>query len=82
MVTAVGDLARFFDSILRRRTYGATDNIVLEFWLGDHFMGEDFAATDNQKIRVKAVGTRPIEAILPDPRRQVHPQNVAGNGRR
>ena len=28
-----------------RRTYGATDNIVLEFWIGDHFMGEEFAAT-------------------------------------
>ena len=52
-----------FDSILKRRTYGATDNIVLEFWLGDHFMGEAFAAAENQKIRVKAVGTGPIEAI-------------------
>lgn len=52
-----------FDSILKRRTYGATDNIVLEFWLGEHFMGEDFAATGNQKIRVRAVGTGPIDAI-------------------
>ena len=46
-----------FDSILKRRTYGATDNIVLEFWIGDHFMGEDFTAPENQKIRVKAIGT-------------------------
>jgi hypothetical protein len=52
-----------FDSILKRRTYGATDNIVLEFWMGDHFMGEDFTASENQKIRVKAQGTGPIEAI-------------------
>jgi hypothetical protein len=52
-----------FDSILKRRTYGATDNIVLEFWLGGHFMGEDFAAAENQTIRVKVAGTGTIEAI-------------------
>jgi hypothetical protein len=52
-----------FDSILKRHTYGATDNIVLEFWVGEHFMGEEFTATENQKIRVRAVGTGPIEAI-------------------
>ncbi len=52
-----------FDSILKRRTYGATDNIVLEFWLGDHLMGEEFTAAEPQTIRVKVVGTGPIEAI-------------------
>jgi hypothetical protein len=52
-----------FDSILRRHTYGATDNIVLEFWLGDRFMGDDFAATEPQTIKVKVIGTAPVEAI-------------------
>jgi hypothetical protein len=52
-----------FDSILKRHTYGATDNIVLEFWLGDHFMGDDFTASGNQTIKVKARGTGPIETV-------------------
>ena len=28
------------EAMKARRTYAATDNIVLEFWVGDHFMGE------------------------------------------
>jgi len=57
------DRRNLFDSIRQRRTYGATDNIVLEFWLGDHFMGDDFPASSPQKVRVKAIGTAPIDAI-------------------
>jgi len=52
-----------FDSILKRHTYGATDNIVLEFWLGNHFMGDDFTAAEKQTIRVKARGTGEIETV-------------------
>jgi len=46
-----------------RRTYGATDNIVLEFWVGDHFMGEEFATDALPPIRVKAVGTKKVKTI-------------------
>ncbi len=52
-----------FNAIRRRRTYGATDNIILEFWLGEHFMGDDFRAAEKQKIRVKAIGTGEIEKV-------------------
>jgi len=52
-----------FDSILKRRTYGATDNILLEFWLGEHFMGDDFTAEGKEKVRVRVRGTDVIEAI-------------------
>jgi hypothetical protein len=52
-----------FDSIRKRHTYGATDNIILEFWLGDHFMGDDFTVSAPQKMRVKAIGTGPIETV-------------------
>jgi len=52
-----------FDAIRERRTYGATDNILLEFWLGDHFMGEDFSAEANQPIRVKVRGTGVVEKL-------------------
>jgi hypothetical protein len=52
-----------FNSIRQRHTYGATDNIVLEFRLGDHFMGDDFTAPVQQRIRVKVEGTDTIETI-------------------
>lgn len=57
------DRKTILDAIRKRRTYGATDNIILEFWLGDHFMGEDFRAREPQKIRVKVVGTGPVARI-------------------
>ena len=52
-----------FDSIRKRRTYGATDNIILEFRVSGHFMGEDFAMRGRPKVRVKAIGTDAIAAI-------------------
>jgi uncharacterized protein DUF3604 len=50
------------EAMKARRTYAATDNIVLEFWIGEHFMGEAFRAGDEgvPEIHVRAVGTRPI----------------------
>lgn len=55
--------AAIFDSIGKRRTYGATDNIILEFWLGDHFMGDDFTASAPLNVRVKAHGTGMIDTV-------------------
>lgn len=52
-----------FNAIKKRRTYGATDNIVLEFWLGDHFMGDDFTASEKQNIRVRVRGTGDIAKV-------------------
>ncbi|MEX2263604.1 MAG: hypothetical protein WD696_16730 [Bryobacteraceae bacterium] len=52
-----------FDSIRKRHAYGATDNIILEFWMGNHFMGDDFRTTKPEEIRVKVRGTAPIETI-------------------
>ena len=51
------------DSIRQRRTYGATDNIVLDFRMGDAFMGEELSANGPQRIRVRARGTDRISAI-------------------
>jgi hypothetical protein len=51
------------DAIKKRRTYGATDNILLEFWMGDRFMGDDFRASERQKIRIKAIGTGEIAKV-------------------
>jgi hypothetical protein len=51
------------DAIRKRRTYGATDNILLEFRIGDHFMGEDFVAQRRQPIRVKFRGTGIVGSV-------------------
>ena len=52
-----------FDAIRQRRTYGATDNILLEFWLGDHFMGEDFTAGARSPVQVKYRGTGTVASV-------------------
>ena len=51
------------DSIRKRHTYGATDNIVLDFRMGEAFMGEEIRAAEPQQIRVRARGTNDIAAI-------------------
>ncbi|MBV9082793.1 MAG: DUF3604 domain-containing protein [Acidobacteriaceae bacterium] len=51
------------DAIRKRHTYGATDNIVLEFWMGDHFMGDEFQAATAPRIRVKVRGTGIVSAV-------------------
>jgi hypothetical protein len=51
------------DAIRKRHTYGATDNIVLEFWAGDHFMGDEFRSATIPAMRVKARGTGKIAKV-------------------
>jgi hypothetical protein len=48
------------DAIGRRHTYGATDNIILDVRMGDHFMGDEFAMKQAEPMRVKVRGTRPV----------------------
>lgn len=49
--------------IRSRRTYGATDNIVLEFRMGEAFMGEEMEVSGPQRILVRARGTNRISVI-------------------
>jgi len=44
------------DAIRRRHTYGATDNILLDVRMGEHFMGDEFTVTEALPIRVKVRG--------------------------
>ncbi len=48
------------DAIRKRHSYGATDNIILEVRMGEHFMGDEFSLKRTEPIRVKARGTRAI----------------------
>ncbi len=51
------------DAIKKRHTYGATDNIILEYRAGDHFMGEEFTASKAPRMFVKVTGTDDISQI-------------------
>jgi hypothetical protein len=51
------------DAIRKRHTYGATDNIMLEFWAGDHFMGDEFHSATVPPLRVKVRGTSKIAKV-------------------
>jgi len=51
------------DAIRKRHTYGATDNIILDVHMGNHFMGDEFSLDRPLPLRVKARGTRPIVKV-------------------
>ena len=51
------------DAIRRRHTYGATDNIVLDVRMGEHFMGDEFFAPEPLPISVKVRGTTDIAKV-------------------
>ncbi|MEO7653228.1 MAG: hypothetical protein ABIZ80_22445, partial [Bryobacteraceae bacterium] len=40
-----------------------TDNILLEYWMGDHLMGDDFTAAKVPDLRVKIRGTAPVAKV-------------------
>jgi hypothetical protein len=52
-----------FDAFRKRRTYGATDNIILEYRMGEHFMGEEFADSSVPPISIRIIGTAPVSRV-------------------
>ena len=52
-----------FDALKQRHCFGATSNIVLEYSMGEHMMGDTFAADAVQPMKVRIHGTAPIERI-------------------
>jgi hypothetical protein len=51
------------EAIRKRRTYGATDNILLEYRMGDHFMGEEFTASQLPEMKIDVRGTAPVAKV-------------------
>ena len=51
------------DAIRRRHTYGATDNILLDARMGDHFMGDEFRASAPLPLAVKVRGTNDLARV-------------------
>jgi hypothetical protein len=61
--TETMDRAGILEAIRRRRTYGATDNILLDVRAGNHWMGEEFTTREPLRLAVKALGTSPLARI-------------------
>jgi hypothetical protein len=57
------DRAGVLNAIRRRHTYGATDNIVLDVRMGDHFMGSELPADGPLPLRVRIRGTRDVARV-------------------
>jgi len=51
------------EAIKGRRTFGATDNLIIDLRVGDHFMGEDWTQDQPPAIDVKVLGTAPLERV-------------------
>ena len=52
-----------WDSLRARRTYAATDNIIVDFQSGGHAMGEEFSTNKPPRIDVRIIGTTKIQQI-------------------
>ena len=53
-----------FDAIKQRHTYAATDNIIVDFRIGEAFMGDEIQVTRRiPKIRAEVLGTAQIRKI-------------------
>jgi hypothetical protein len=52
-----------FDAIKKRHTYGATDNIILDYRMGDHFMGDEFTTSKVPPLKLRVIGTGPVATL-------------------
>jgi hypothetical protein len=62
--SAFRDRQDIIDAMKARHTYAATDNIIVDFRIGDHIMGDIFSAADPPVLKVKVVGTGPIARVV------------------
>jgi hypothetical protein len=51
------------EALMRRRIYGATDDILADIRSGDHMMGSEFETAELPRISVKLVGTAPFAKV-------------------
>jgi hypothetical protein len=56
--------AGILEAFLKRRVYGATDNILADVSCGGHFMGEEFSVSDAPVISVKLWGTSDFAQVF------------------
>src|SRR3954449_7573678 len=51
------------NAIRKRHTYGATDNIIMDVRMGEHFMGDEFALTAAAPLSIHVRGTRAVARV-------------------
>jgi len=61
--TPENERSTVLESIRKRHTYGATDNIVLDFQANGHFMGDEFTTSDRPHFVLHAIGTEKIAKV-------------------
>ncbi len=51
------------DGFKRRHSYAANDNIILIVRSGEHLMGDEFSTSSTPRLRVRAIGTAPVDTV-------------------
>jgi len=80
----VEELSReeILDAIRARRSYAATDNILVDFRVDGHMMGSAYTAAGKPKITARIVGARPIARVeLIRNNQYIHTQPGSGSAR-
>jgi hypothetical protein len=57
------DRGAIVEAMKARRAYAATDNLLVEIRMGEHFMGESFSAASPPPLAVCVSGTAPIKQV-------------------
>jgi hypothetical protein len=61
--TPENDREAILNSIRKRQTYGATDNVIVDFWANGHFMGDEFTTNELPSLTFQATGTTRIARL-------------------
>jgi hypothetical protein len=61
--TPENDRQAILNSIRKRHTYGATDNLIVDFHANGHFMGEEFHTREKPALSLRATGTSKIAKL-------------------
>lgn len=61
--TPANDREAILAAIRKRHTYGSTDNLIIESWANDHFMGEEFTTKERPSLKLKVRGTAPVVRV-------------------
>lgn len=73
------DTESILEGIRARRAYAATDNILVDFRVDGHLMGEAYSTDGQPLLTVKVVGTGPIEKVeVIKDNRYVHTHDARG----
>lgn len=61
--TPENDRQAIIESIRKRHTYGATDNLIVDFQANGHFMGDEFSTTEKPQLSLRVTGTARIAKV-------------------